>query len=84
MIPPADASTKVVLAPLTHSNAADILHTQRPEHLRSLRILTDGNPRGDRADQLICNHAPYDPEAEPRWLEPTAACLNKLRETVPR
>ncbi|NEE07417.1 PadR family transcriptional regulator [Streptomyces sp. SID7499] len=44
--------TKAVLALLTHRDAGDIRDTQRSEHLRSMRILTDRKPKGDLADQL--------------------------------
>lgn len=74
--------TKVVLALLTHRNAADILDTQRAEHLRLMRILTDRKRRGDLADQLICDHALFHLEADLRWLELTAARLDKLAEAV--
>lgn len=76
--------TKVVLALLTGRNAADILDTQRAEHLRSMRILTDRKRKGDLADQLICDHALFHLEADLRWLELTAARLEKLREEVAR
>src|SRR5919206_1697581 len=76
--------TKVVLALLTHRNAADILDTQRAEHLRMMRILTDRKRKGDLADQLICDHALFHLEADLRWLELTAARLDKLREAVTR
>ncbi|MDX3532359.1 PadR family transcriptional regulator [Streptomyces sp. ID05-39B] len=74
--------TKIVLALLTHRDAADILDTQRSEHLRSMRILTDRKRKGDLADQLICDHALFHLEADLRWLELTAARLDKLREAV--
>ncbi len=76
--------TKVVLALLTHRDAADILDTQRAEHLRSMRILTDRKRKGDLADQLICDHALFHLEADLRWLELTAARLDKLRQAVAR
>ncbi|MFJ1733502.1 PadR family transcriptional regulator [Streptomyces sp. NPDC088254] len=76
--------TKVVLALLTHRNAADVLDTQRSEHLRSMRILTERKRKGDLADQLICDHALYHLEADLRWLELTAARLDKLREVIAR
>ncbi|MER5909169.1 PadR family transcriptional regulator [Streptomyces sp. NPDC001982] len=76
--------TKVVLALLTHRDAADVLDHQRAEHLRSMRILTDRKRKGDLADQLICDHALFHLEADLRWLELTAARLDKLREVVAR
>jgi hypothetical protein len=76
--------TKVVLALLTHRDAADILDTQRSEHLRMMRILTDRKRHGDLADQLICDHALFHLEADLRWLELTAARLDKLAQAVTR
>ncbi|MFD4350328.1 PadR family transcriptional regulator [Streptomyces coelicoflavus] len=76
--------TKVVLALLTSRDAADILDTQRSEHLRGMRVLTDRKRTGDLADQLICDHALYHLEADLRWLERTAARLDRLRMEVTR
>lgn len=74
--------TKVVLALLTRRDAADVLDTQRAEHLRTMRVLTDRKRKGDLADQLICDHALFHLEADLRWLELTAARLDKLRTEV--
>ncbi|MEU8824896.1 PadR family transcriptional regulator [Streptomyces sp. NPDC048636] len=76
--------TKVVLALLTRRDATEILDTQRSEHLRTMRILTDRKRKGDLADQLICDHALFHLEADLRWLELTAARLDKLREAMTR
>ncbi|MFJ4965308.1 PadR family transcriptional regulator [Streptomyces sp. NPDC088729] len=76
--------TKVVLALLTGRNAANLLDTQRSEHLRSMRIHTDRKRYGDFADQLICDHALFHLEADLRWLELVAARLDKLSEAVTR
>ncbi|MEU5345834.1 PadR family transcriptional regulator, partial [Streptomyces sp. NPDC020766] len=76
--------TKVVLALLTHRDASGILDTQRAEHLRMMRMLTDRKRKGDLADQLICDHALFHLEADLRWLELTAARLGKLAEAVTR
>ncbi|MDI3419487.1 PadR family transcriptional regulator [Streptomyces luteolus] len=74
--------TKVVLALLTGRDAADLLDTQRAEHLRMMRILTDRKRTGDLADQLICDHALFHLEADLRWLELAAARLDKLGKAV--
>ncbi|MEU6083479.1 PadR family transcriptional regulator [Streptomyces sp. NPDC047108] len=74
--------TKVVLALLTRRDATGILDTQRSEHLRSMRILTDRKRQGDLADQLICDHALFHLEADLRWLELTTARLDNLRKAV--
>jgi DNA-binding PadR family transcriptional regulator len=74
--------TKVVLALLTRRDAAQILDGQRAEHLRLMRVLTDRKRQGDLADQLICDHALFHLEADLRWLELTAARLDKLARAV--
>ena len=73
---------KVVLALLTGREAGQILDTQRGEHLRLMRELTRRKLDGDLADQLICDHALFHLEADLRWLELTAARLDKLAEAV--
>ena len=62
--------------------AADMLDAQRSEHLRLMRVLTERKRKGDLADQLICDHALFHLEADLRWLELTAARLDKLAEAV--
>ncbi|MDT0460821.1 PadR family transcriptional regulator [Streptomyces sp. DSM 41527] len=74
--------TKVVLALMTDRNAAELLDSQRAEHLRLMRGLTERKRTGDLADQLICDHALFHLEADLRWLELTAARLDKLAEAV--
>lgn len=74
--------TKVVLALLTGRDAADVLDTQRSEHLRLMRELTRRKSEGDLADQLVCDHALFHLEADLRWLELTAARLDQLATTV--
>jgi DNA-binding PadR family transcriptional regulator len=74
--------TKVVLALLTHRSAADLLDTQRSEHLRLMRELTRRKRDGDLTDQLICDHALFHLEADLRWLELTAARLDQLAAEV--
>jgi DNA-binding PadR family transcriptional regulator len=74
--------TKVVLALLTGRSAAGLLDTQRSEHLRLMRELTERKRHGDFADQLICDHALFHLEADLRWLELTAARLDRLAAEV--
>jgi DNA-binding PadR family transcriptional regulator len=76
--------TKVVLALLTGRPAADILDTQRAEHLRTMRELTQRKIHGDLTDQLVCDHALFHLEADLRWLELTAARLDELAAEVRR
>ncbi len=73
---------KVVLALLTGRDAAELLDTQRAEHLRLMRELTRRKHTGDLADQLICDHALFHLEADLRWLELTAARLDQLASRV--
>jgi DNA-binding PadR family transcriptional regulator len=74
--------TKVVLALLTHRSAADLLDSQRSEHLRLMRELTRRKRDGDLTDQLICDHALFHLDADLRWLELTAARLDQLAAEV--
>ncbi|MFI5757318.1 PadR family transcriptional regulator [Streptomyces sp. NPDC051569] len=74
--------TKVVIALLTGRSAADLLDTQRAEHLRLMRVLTERKRSGDLSDQLICDHALFHLEADVRWLELTAARLDLLATEV--
>jgi DNA-binding PadR family transcriptional regulator len=73
---------KVVLALHTGRAAADVLDTQRAEHLRLMRELTRRKQDGDLADQLVCDHALFHLEADLRWLELTAARLDELAKVV--
>ena len=75
---------KVALALLTGRSAQSILDTQRAEHLRAMRELTQRKASGDIADQLVCDHALFHLEADLRWLELTAARLDQLAEEVAR
>ncbi|MEV4431784.1 PadR family transcriptional regulator [Streptomyces sp. NPDC049555] len=76
--------TKVVLALMTNRDATGVLDAQRAEHLRLMRELTQRKREGDLADQLICDHALFHLEADLRWLEITAARLDRLADTVVR
>ncbi|MEV6422008.1 PadR family transcriptional regulator [Streptomyces sp. NPDC051662] len=76
--------TKVVIALLTGRSAAELLDAQRAEHLRMMRTLTARKREGDLADQLICDHALFHLEADLRWLELTAARLDRLGTAVRR
>ncbi|SFQ36670.1 DNA-binding transcriptional regulator, PadR family [Amycolatopsis arida] len=76
--------TKVVLALLSGRGAAEILDSQRAEHLKLMRTLTRRKTEGDLADRLICDHALFHLEADLRWLELTAARLDDLAKEVRR
>ena len=73
---------KVALALLTGRSAQSILDSQRAEHLRAMRELTQRKASGDIADQLVCDHALFHMEADLRWLELTAARLDQLAQVV--
>ncbi|MEO3977726.1 PadR family transcriptional regulator [Streptomyces sp. CAU 1734] len=74
--------TKVVLALITGRSAAGLLDTQRTEHLRMMRMLTGRERGGGFAPQLIRDHALFHMEADLRWLELTAARLDRLAKEV--
>jgi DNA-binding PadR family transcriptional regulator len=73
---------KVVLALRTDRPAAEVLDTQRSEHLRVMRELTTRKASGDLVDQLICDHALFHLEADLRWVELTTARLDELAREV--
>jgi DNA-binding PadR family transcriptional regulator len=75
---------KVVLALLSGRPAAEVLDTQRAEHLRLMRALTRRKAAGDLAEQLICDHALFHLEADLRWLELTTARLDDLAKEIQR
>lgn len=74
--------TKVILALMSGRSAADLLDTQRTEHLKAMRRFTQRKNEGDLADRLICDHALFHLDADLRWLELTAARLDELAKTV--
>jgi DNA-binding PadR family transcriptional regulator len=74
--------TKVVLALLTERSAADLLDTQRAEHLRLMRELTRRKSESDLVGLLVCDHALFHLEADLRWLELAAARLDDLAAQV--
>lgn len=74
--------SKVVLALLSGRSATDVLDVQRSAHLGTMRALTKRKADGDLADQLICDFALFHLEADLRWLELTAARLDKLAVEV--
>ena len=74
--------TKVVLALMTGRSAAEVLDSQRSEHLQAMRTFTARKRSGDLADQLVCDHALFHLEADLRWLELTTARLDELGKQV--
>ena len=63
------SSRRSCSAMLTDRPAHEVLDTQRSEHLRVMRELTQRKLDGDLADKLICDHALFHLEADLRWLE---------------
>lgn len=76
--------TKVVLALLTGRSATEVLDVQQAEHLRMMRELTRRKADGDLADNLICDYALFHLEADLRWLELTAARIDRLHKEIAR
>ena len=75
---------KVILALRSGRSPLEVLDTQRAEHLRLMRELTQRKAGGDLADQLICDHALFHLEADLRWLELAAARIDLLATEVKR
>ena len=73
---------KVVLALMLDRNAGHYLDTQRAEHLRRMRELTELKHGGNLIDAMLADHGLFHLEADLRWIDLTAARLNELREVV--
>jgi DNA-binding PadR family transcriptional regulator len=73
---------KVVLALLLGRDAAATLDAQRARHMARMRDLTELKRTGDTVDQLLSAHALFHLEADLRWIELTAARLDRLRSAV--
>lgn len=74
--------SKVVLALLSGRSALEILDRQRAAHLARMRELTALKAGGDLAATLIADYALFHLEADLRWLELTAARLDRLAEEL--
>jgi DNA-binding PadR family transcriptional regulator len=70
---------KVVLALLLDRDAHAFLDAQRARHMERMRELTELKRGGDLVDQLLSDHALFHLEADLRWIEITAARLDRLR-----
>lgn len=70
--------TKVVLALRSGRPAEQILHSQRTAHLVVMRELTDRKRGADLATTLACDFTLFHLEADLRWVEHTAARLDRL------
>ncbi|GIF98862.1 PadR family transcriptional regulator [Catellatospora citrea] len=73
---------KVVLALMLDRPAAEYLDTQRGEHLKRMRELTEIRRNGNLVDALLADHGIYHLEADLRWIETTSARLDVLKRTV--
>lgn len=74
--------TKVVLALLSGRSAAQVLDTQRRAHLAVMRELTVRKKRTDLPTTLACDFTLFHLEADLRWVEHTAARLDRLAEEL--
>lgn len=74
--------TKVVLALRSGRPAEQVLDTQRAAHLQVMRELTDRKRGADLATTLACDFTLFHLEADLRWVEHTAARLDRLSEEL--
>lgn len=70
--------TKVVLALMSGRPADRILDAQRAAHLTVMRELTERKRGAALTTTLACDFSLFHLEADLRWLEHTAARLNRL------
>jgi DNA-binding PadR family transcriptional regulator len=75
---------KVVLALMLGRNAGHYLDTQRAEHLRRMRELTELKRGGNLIDAMLADHGLFHLEADLRWIDLTAARLDALATVVSR
>lgn len=75
---------KVVLALLSGRSAETFLQMQRDEHQRRMRELTRLKTEGSLADQLLADYVLFHLEADLRWIDLTAARLDRLRKEIRR
>lgn len=73
---------KVVLALRSGRAAEQILDAQRQAHLVLMRELTTRKRGADVATTLACDFTLFHLDADLRWLEHTAARLNRLAEEL--
>jgi DNA-binding PadR family transcriptional regulator len=74
--------TKVVLALLSGRPAAQILDTQRTAHIAVMRTLTERKRGADLPTTLACDFSLFHLEADLRWIEHTAARLDRLAKEL--
>ncbi|HEU5390152.1 MAG TPA: PadR family transcriptional regulator [Streptosporangiaceae bacterium] len=76
--------TKVILALLLGRPAESYLDAQRAAHLRRMRELTALKREGGPLDTYLADYGLFHLEADLRWIDMTAARLDKLAEEVRR
>jgi DNA-binding PadR family transcriptional regulator len=74
--------TKVVLALMSGRSAQQILDNQRAAHLQLMRDLTARKRDASLTDTLALDFTLFHLEADLRWLEHTAARLDRLAEEI--
>lgn len=74
--------TKVVLSLLSGRSAAQVLDGQRTAHLQVMRELTARKKGADLTTTLACDFTLFHLEADLRWVEHTAARLDRLRAAL--
>jgi DNA-binding PadR family transcriptional regulator len=74
--------TKVVLALLSGRSAAQLLDRQRSAHLAVMRELTGRKRGADLPTTLACDFTLFHLDADLRWLEHTAARLDRLAQEL--
>ena len=74
--------TKVILNLLSNRPARRFLEAQRAEHQRRMRQLTRVKMKGDLTQALLADYALFHLEADVRWIETTAARLDRLKKEI--
>lgn len=74
--------TKVIVALRSGRPADQLLDAQRTAHLRTMRELTRRKSGADLTNVLACDFTLFHLEADLRWLEHTAARLDRLAEEL--
>ncbi len=74
--------TKVILGLLSNRPAKRFLEAQRAEHHRRMRQLTRLKMKGSLTEELLADYALFHLEADLRWIETTAARLDRLKHEI--
>jgi len=73
---------KVVLALMSGRPAGHYLDLQRAAHMQRMRQLTEVKRSGGPVDVLLADYGLFHLEADLRWIDMTAARLDRLAEVV--